>query len=156
MQRTPGSPAREIVEPLARLGVVFQRGIEMAPIALGDETRQQPTQAPATLADETKLDRSPTTDRLCPDVDLGDAGILWEELPIGEIRAQHQKRVAGFHGLVARGEADQPGHSYVVRIFPLDMLFASQGVNDRCLQGFGELHQLVMSALAAAAAERRD
>src|SRR5712671_2377106 len=87
MQRTAGSPAREIVEPFARLGVVFQRGIEMAPIALGDETRQQRTQGGANLADQTKLDPSPTTDRLCPDVDLGDAGILREELPIGEIRA---------------------------------------------------------------------
>jgi hypothetical protein len=50
------------------------------------------------LADQTKLDRSPTTNRLCPDVDLGDAGILWEKLPIGEIRAQHRKCVTGFHG----------------------------------------------------------
>jgi len=56
----------------------------MAPIAPGDETRQQPTQGGANLADQTKLDRSPTTDRLCADVDLGDAGILWEKLPIGK------------------------------------------------------------------------
>src|SRR6202048_1603997 len=62
-QRPPGSPPREIVEPLARLGVVFQRGIEMAPIALGDETRQQPAQGGANLADQTKLDWSPATDR---------------------------------------------------------------------------------------------
>src|SRR5260370_25952941 len=101
MQRTPGSPAREIVEPLARLGVVVQRSMEMAPIALGEETRQQQLQGGANLSNQTKLDRSPTTNRLCPDVDLGDAGILWEELPIGEIRAQHQKCVTGFHGLVA-------------------------------------------------------
>jgi len=59
----------------------------MAPVALGDKTRQQPMQGGANLADQTKLDRSPTTDRLCPDVDLGDAAILWEELAIGEIRA---------------------------------------------------------------------
>jgi len=109
------------------------------------------------LADQTKLDRSPdTTNRLCPDVYLGDAGILWEELPIGKIRAQHQKCVTGFHGLVARGEADQAGHSDVIGILPLDVLFASQGVDDRCLQGFGELHQFVMRALATAAAEQRD
>jgi hypothetical protein len=56
----------------------------------------------------------------------------------------------------ARGEADQAGHADVVGIFPLDMFFASQGVDDRCLQSFGELHQLVMCALAAAAAEQRD
>ena len=36
------------------------------------------------------------------------------------------------------------------------MLLASQGVDDRCLQGFGELHQLVMRALPTAAAEQRD
>src|ERR1700720_775779 len=100
----------------------------MAPISLGDETRQQPTQGGAYLADQAKLDRSPTTDRLCPDVGLSDAGLLWEELPIGEIRAEHQKCVTGFHGLVARGEADQAGHSDVVGIFPLDMFLASQGV----------------------------
>src|SRR6202047_4687175 len=128
----------------------------MAPISLGDETRQQQLQGGANLSNQTKLDRSPTTNRLCPDVDLGDAGILWEELPIGEIRAEHQKCVTGFHGLVARGEAYQAGHSDIVGIFPLDMLFTAQGVDDRCLQGFGELHQLVMRALAAAAAEKRD
>src|SRR5260370_16761927 len=102
MQRTPGSPAREIVEPLARLGVVFQRSIEMAPITLGDETRQQQLQGGANLSNQTKLDRSPTTNRLCPDVDLGDERILWEELPIGEIRPQHQKCFTGFHRLLAR------------------------------------------------------
>src|SRR6266478_8222637 len=36
------------------------------------------------------------------------------------------------------------------------MFFASQGVDNWCLQGFGELHQLVMRALAAAAAEQRN
>src|SRR5260370_2087868 len=114
MQRTPGSPAREIVEPLARLGVVFQRSIEMAPIALGDETRQQQLQGGANLSNQTKLYRSPTADRLCPDVDLRDAGILWKELAIGEIRAQHQQSVTGFHGLVPRATADQTGHSDLI------------------------------------------
>jgi hypothetical protein len=55
-----------------------------------------------------------------------------------------------------RSEADQAGHSDIVGIVPLDMLFASQGVDDGCLQGFGELYQLVMRALATAAAEQRD
>src|SRR5882757_8195985 len=114
MQRTPGSPAREIVEPLARLDVVFQRGIEMAPIVFGDETRPQRTQSGANLADQTKLDRSPTTDRLRPDVESGDAGILREELPIGEIRPQPQTRVGGFQSWVTRDEKDQASHSDVV------------------------------------------
>src|ERR1700738_1458298 len=70
--------------------------------------------------------------------------------------SMHQKCVTGFHGLVARRETYKAGHSDVVGIIPLDMLFASQGVDDRAFRGFGGLHQLVVRALAAAAAEQRD
>src|SRR5260370_13374517 len=102
MQRTPGSSAREVVEPLARLGVVFQRGVEMASIALGDETRQQPAQGDAHLADQTKLDRSPTTNLLCPDVDFSDTSILRDKLALRRISAQHQNPVARYQRLAPR------------------------------------------------------
>ena len=78
------------------------------------------------------------------------------ELPIGEIRAEHQQRVAGFHRVIARGEADQAGHADVIGIVPLDMFLAAHGVDDRRLERFRQLHQLVMRARAAAAAQKRD
>ena len=95
-------------------------------------------------------------DRLRTDIDLRDAGLRRIEGAIGKIRAQHQKRVAGFHGVIAGGEADQAGHADVVRIVPLDVVLAAHGVNDRRLHGFGKLHQFIVRARAAAAAKKRD
>ena len=50
----------------------------------------------------------------------------------------------------------KPGHADVVGVVVLDMLLAAQRMHDRALERFGQLHQLVMRAGAAAAAEQRD
>src|SRR5579859_7669687 len=83
-----------------------------------------------------------------------DARVLRIELPIRKIRPQHEEQVAGFHRPISGREADQTGHADVVGIVPFDMLLATQGMDDRRLQGFGELQQFVMGALAAAAAQQ--
>ena len=100
------------------------------------------------------MDAAP--DRLRTDVDLSDAGLRGIERAIGKIGAEHQKRVAGFHGVIAGGEADQAGHADVIRVLPFDMVLAAHGVNDRRLHRFGELHELGVRARAAAAAKKRD
>ena len=56
----------------------------------------------------------------------------------------------------ARGETNQPGHADIVRIVVLHVLFAAQGVDDGGFNFGRELHQLLVSAGAAAAAHERD
>ena len=110
------------------------------------------------LPDNAEVDVDAAPDRLRTDIDLSDAGLRRIEWPIGKIRVQHQKRVAGFHGVIAGGKAYQTGHADVIRVLPFDMVLAAQGVNDRLFHCFGELHQLSVRAraAAAAAAEQRD
>ncbi|MHC2687110.1 hypothetical protein ACVJDU_008674 [Bradyrhizobium diazoefficiens] len=79
-----------------------------------------------------------------------------EELLVGEIGAEHHQRVAGVHGGIARGEADEPGHADIVGIFVFDVLLAAERMHDRALQGLRKLHQRRMRAGAATAAEQGD
>ena len=128
----------------------------MTPVALDLDARHERAERRPDLADNAEIDRNAAPDRLRTDIDLSDARVLGIEGPIGKIRAEHQERVAGFHGVIAGREADQAGHADVVGIVPLDMILAAQRVNDRRLQGFRKLHQFVMRARAAAAAKQRD
>ena len=82
--------------------------------------------------------------------------VLGEELPVGEVGAEHEQRVAGMHRRVAGGKADEAGHPDVVGIVVLDVLLAAEGMDDRRLERIGELHQGHMRAGAATAAEQRD
>ena len=82
--------------------------------------------------------------------------LLRIELPVGEVGAEHQQRVALLHRGVARGEADQAGHADVERIVVLDMLLAAQRMDDRRVERVGQRHDLGMRAGAARAAHHGD
>ena len=58
--------------------------------------------------------------------------------------------------MIAGGEADQAGHADVIRVVPLDVVLAAHGVDDRRLHRFRKLHQFIVCAGAAAAAQKRD
>ncbi len=155
MQEAARSAGREFVEALARLGIVLARRVQMTPVALDLDARHERAERRPNLTDNAEIDRHAAPDRLRTDIDLGDARVFGIEGPIGKIRAEHQKRVAGFHGVIAGGEADQAGHADVVRIVPLDVVLAAQGVDDWRLHRFRELHQFIVRARAAAAAKKR-
>ena len=53
---------------------------------------------------------------------------------VGEIRAQHQQRVAALDRVVARRETDQAGHADIIGIFVFQMFLAAEGVDDRRFQ----------------------
>ena len=130
------------------------RLVEVAPVALDFDAGHERPQCRPDLPDNAEVDVDAAPDRLRTDVDLGDAGARGIEWPIGEIRAQHQERVAGFHGVIAGGEADQAGHANVIGIVPLDVVLAAHGVDDRRLHRLRELYQFVVRAGAAAAAQQ--
>ena len=148
----------EIVERLARLGVVLLRLGEMRAVALLLEQRQQRRERRAHVADHAEIDRRAAADVLRPDIDLRDADAAPSriELPIGEIGPEHQQDVAVEHRVIAGREADQPGHADVVGVVPLDMLLAAQRVHHRRLEALAERQQLVVRALASRAAQDRD
>ena len=128
----------------------------MTPVALDLNAGHERAERWPDLTDDAEVHGDTASDRLRTDVDLGDASVRGIERAIGEIRAQHEKRVARLHGVIAGGEADQAGHADVIRIVPLDVILAAHGVNDRRLHRFGELHQFIVRARAAAAAKKRD
>ena len=84
-------------------------------------------------------------------VHLDHRGFLGIEGTIGEARAQHQHGVGAHQRVVARREADQPGHAHVIRVVVFDVFLAAQRVHDRCLQGLGHGHQLGVCAGATCA-----
>ena len=79
--------------------------------------------------------------------------LLGIELPIREIRSQHQQRVAVDHRVVARREADQPGHADVDRDCRARRFLAAAGVHDRRLQRVASSITLIVRAGAASAAQ---
>ena len=146
--------SRKLVEAFAGGGIVRARLVEMAPVALDLDAGHERAQRWPDLPDNAEVDVDAAPDRLRTDVDLRDAGLRGIERPIGKIGAEHQKRVAGFHGVIAGGKADQTGHTDVIRVLPLDVVLAAHGVNDWRFHRFGELHQLGMKIGRASCRER--
>jgi hypothetical protein len=108
----------------------------MTPVVLDLDARHERAQRRPNLPDNSQVDRDAAPDRLRTDVDLSDTSVLGIKGAIGEIRAEHQERVAGFHRVIAGREADQTGHADVVRVVPFDVVLAAHGVNDRRLHRF--------------------
>jgi hypothetical protein len=114
------------------------------------EQWQQRPQRGTNVADHRDIYRAAPPDLLSADVHLRDTRrlALRVELPVGKIRSEHQQGVAVQHCIVARGEADQPGHADVVGVVPLDVLLAAHRVHHRRLEALAELEQLGVRALA--------
>jgi len=77
---------------------------------------------------------------------LGDAdtAALRVKLAVRKIGPEHQQDIAVEHRIVARREADQPGHADIVWVVPLHMLFAAQGVHHRRLEPLSEGQKLAV------------
>jgi hypothetical protein len=118
--------------------------------------RQEGGDGRANVADDTQIDPAPVAQALGPQVDLRDTGVLRVELPVGEVGAQHQQRVAFLHRLVAGGEADQAGHADIERIVVFDMLLAAQRMHDRRGQRPRQLDDRIVLAGAPGAAQHGD
>src|SRR5437899_2014720 len=96
-----GRSLGEVVELLARLGVMLPGPVEMRAVALLLEQRQQRRERRADVADDAEIDRNAATDVLRPNIDLRDANTvsLWIELAIGEVGPEHQQDIAVAHGV---------------------------------------------------------
>ena len=151
----PGVPLASSSRPCARLLVMRDAVVEMAPVGLCRQLRQQRRERGADVADEAEIEFAAAAEVLGPDVDLRDLGVGRQELLVGKIGPEHQQHVAGVHGGVAGGKADEAGHADVIGIVVFDMLLAAERMHHRALQRLRELHQRSMRARAAAAAKQR-
>src|SRR5216683_3213755 len=142
---------REPVEILARLAVMFRRPVEMGAVALLADEREYSFNSRANVAHHAEIDRRAAADLFGPQIHLRDANPCAAriELAIGEIGAEHQENVAIEHGVVARGESDQPGHAHIKRVVPLDMLLAAERMHNGSFQAIGQREDLIMRAPAS-------
>ena len=133
---------------------MLARLLEVSAVALLLEPRQQRLDRFPHVAHHAHVDRRAAPDHFAALVDLRDAHAAAAriELPIGKIRSKHEQHVAIDHGVVARGKPDQPGHADVIRVVPLDVFLAFEGVDDRSFQALGERDELRVGALAPRAA----
>src|ERR1700761_5248480 len=102
------------------------------------EERKQRADGASDGADQRNINMRSSADLFSTRVNLDDLRILWEELRIGKVTAEDDERVCILHGRIARGEAQQSGHTHVKRIVELDILLAAQGMRDRRMNGLRE------------------
>jgi hypothetical protein len=147
MNRFPAGRADgQIVEGLARSGVVLARLREVGLVAFLLQQQKQGGEGRFYVADHAEIDRGAASDLLGTQIDLHDAHTpsLRIELAVRKIGPEHQQDVAVEHRVVARREADQPGHADVVRVVPFDIFFAAHGMHHGRLEALAERQKLVM------------
>lgn len=67
------------------------------------------------------------------DINLDNFGVGGVEGPVGELGAKKHQGIGIHHGMETRGEANQSGHPDIIGIIILNVLFATQGMDDRGL-----------------------
>ena len=154
MQRrvVPAVPG-ELVQPFAGPPVMRGHPVQVRRIGLGRDQRQQRIDRVLDGADQRNVDRHPAADLLAPHVDLDHRYPARIKLPVGEVGAEHDQRVAVLHRPVTRAESDQPGHPHIVGIVILDELLAAERVQHGCPQRFREADELVMRPGAPSAGQ---
>src|SRR5260370_31210621 len=99
------------------------------------------------------MEGSGTSDLVAEPINLNDLCVLGIELLIGEIRSQHEQRIAVHHRVVAGRKAKKSGHPHVKRVVVLDKFLAPQRMDNRRLQPLGHCNQFRVSTLATRAAK---
>ncbi len=150
-----GTAARDsldvLIQPPPGAGVVAASLVEMPPITLCFEMRQESGDSFSDIALNAQTETTTATQVVSSDIHLNGGLSLRVPVAIREVRSEHQEQVAGLQRAVAGSETDQAGHTDVVRVVVLDEFLASQGVNDGCLEGIGELHERVVGTCASSA-----
>ena len=145
----------QLVELRARLAVVLERRTEVIAVAADAQHRQEGARGLADIADEAEVDRGAPAQLLTAHIHLDDRGVLRVELPVGQVAAEDEQRVALLHRPVPRREAEKTGHPDVEGVVVFDVLLAAQGVHDRCLEPVRERDDLVMGTRDPGAGEDR-
>ena len=145
----------ESIQVMPRRPIVAERSVEVIAVRLLGNQGIQRLEGGLDVAEHAELERTAIAERLGAQVDLGDARVLGEELPIREIGAQHEQHVGRHHRVVARREAHQARHADIVWIVVLDVLLAAERMHDGRFQPAREFHDLRVRSLATGAAEQR-
>ena len=120
--------------------------------------RQQRAQHGLTVAGQADLDGAAQTDALRIGVDLDDTGVagFGVELHVGEAAAGDKERVAGLHGVLGRGGAQQTDAAGGVGAIVGNHRLAEQRLDDRAADFLGQLHHFFNAADGAAPGQDDD
>src|ERR1700722_17962320 len=130
--------------------------VQIRPIGILFKQRSKCLQGVLYLADQPKADRCASPDLLAPNVNLNNFCIRWIKLLIGEVSAEHEKRIAVHHGVVAGGKSEESCHSYIEWIVILDELFSAHRMHNGRFQTLSNSDKLIMRPLASCSAEDRN
>ncbi len=109
---------------------MLQSFIEEFTIAFFFHQRQQGAKRGFNIAHQRHVDFAVRANTARVDVNLNDFGIARIKGAVGELGAEQDQRIGVHHGVEARREANQAGHSHIIRVIVLNVLFAAQGMND--------------------------
>ncbi len=144
-----------MVEVGTVLPMVLEHPFQVRAVGLGLLLREQGLDGVLHRSHQGDVDLGAAADLLAADVDLDHRRVLWVELAVGEVGAQHHEGVALLHRVVTRHEPEQAGHPHVEGVVVLDDLLAPHRVHDRCLQGAGKCHDLLVGPGAPGSGQDR-
>src|ERR1700741_2166865 len=119
------------------------------------QLRQESPKGRLRISDKAKVYFAASSELFAPHVNLHDGRVLWKELGVRKICADHQERVAIHHRVIAGRESEQPRHAYVKGGVVLDELFSAHAMNDGSVWLARQLDQLSVSSCPARAAQDR-
>ena len=145
----------QLVEILAGLLIVLGQRLEMRAAAVGFDVRQQRFDGVGDRSDQRNVDLRAPPDLGAAHIDLDDSRVLWVELLVGQVGAEHEQGIAVLQRGVAGGEPEQTGHAHVIGVVVFDELLAAQRMDDRSLELLGDGEQLIVGTLGAGTGEDR-
>ena len=145
----------ELVKVLAGALVVLDRLLEVGAALVLLQHRQQRPHGLGHVPEERQVQRRALAQLLTAHVDLDDLRVLRVELPIREVRAEHEDGVGLLHRPVAGGEAEQPRQPDVEGVVSLHVLLAPEGVHHGRGEGVGQPEHLALRPLGADPDEQR-
>src|SRR5580658_7137421 len=91
----------EIIKTFSRILVVAETKIEIRAVGLALDKRCQDVKRVLHISNQAQIDRSAASNLIAAPIYLDDLCALGKELLIGEVRSQHEQRIAVHHGVIA-------------------------------------------------------
>ncbi|MNC05686.1 hypothetical protein D3C75_531770 [compost metagenome] len=145
---------RKFVQAFAGLAIVIQCFIQEAAVCFFFQKRNQCRKCGFNIPDQRHIHFTVCSDTARVDVNLNDFRVSRIESAIRKLGAEQNQRVGIHHGVEAGRKTNQPGHTYVIRVVILNVLFTAQSMDNGRFKRGGKLHQLFMRTGTTAAAHQ--
>ncbi len=145
----------QFIEALACLSIMFKRGLQMRLRLVLVQFWQKRANGCLRISNKAVVDFCAPAQLFSTDINLNNGRVLGIELLVRKIGSDHQQHLTVHHGVIARGKAEQAGHTHIERVVILDELFATHRMHNRGVQFARERDQLLMSSRTARSAKNR-